>query len=697
MLIPHSYSLFFEAKVSIDRIEAFLALPETPHLDNKTATHTSTCTPAGLHPTGQARATPEATSSALAGDGKGAGETSSALAGDGKGAGGVGVAAQPLHFKWDWLLRSEGSSNHMMEEEEEEEETNDATRQQHQQQQHGAGKVEGHKGQGTLSNVRAFGNANLQITPGIHIVVGTVGSGKTTLLLGLLNELQRESAAAATTAAATTAAATNTAAGTGAAALVVSAATTTELGASHPKVNMPASRIGFSAQVPSIINASVRNNVIFGLPYEKSKYLSALHASCLEQDLALMVAGDQTEIGERGVNLSGGQKARVSFARALYSRGHSDLFIFDDPLASVDGIVAERMYNRGVRDYLKGYPRVLVLSSSTHTQAAENATSVITVEAGVAVQRMINPAETIADRMLGTPAAAGLADAANTPMISEIGAAALEAGVSTATDFEGSALDSSSSSSSSSNGAAVGRLVLPEKRSTGAVPMAVYHTYFDHGVPGHGTAVVSGVLGACLLNQLLRVMCDVWVTWWTEVGQTRTLAAAAAAAAELIANATNGSSNGAFVFTASGSNISGIVSSAGSGDGMVVADLETASAASAASLNSTTTLSAVVVAAAADTVASNTMDVPAALAAWSMSTWVIAIILWNVANAVVALVRGHVCATLSVKSSRGLHTAAATSVVAAPLIFFQQNPSGRILNRLSTDLHRADILFPDTL
>jgi len=88
--------------------------------------------------------------------------------------------------------------------------------------------------------------------------------------------------------------------------------------------------VSFVTQQSWILNATVKDNIIFGNEFNEKKYQDAIKYSCLQSDLDILINKDETEIGEKGVNLSGGQKARVSLARALYR--NSDIYLLDDPL-----------------------------------------------------------------------------------------------------------------------------------------------------------------------------------------------------------------------------------------------------------------------------------------------------------------------------------------------------------------------------
>ncbi|CAG2238338.1 ABCC4 [Mytilus edulis] len=117
-------------------------------------------------------------------------------------------------------------------------------------------------------------------------------------------------------------------------------------------------RISYVAQQPWVFSASVRQNIVFGNKYEQSKYNRILKACALNKDIELMPNGDATLIGDRGVSLSGGQRARVSLARALYI--DADVYLLDDPLSAVDAAVSRHLFEKVVLGVLKNKPVILV-------------------------------------------------------------------------------------------------------------------------------------------------------------------------------------------------------------------------------------------------------------------------------------------------------------------------------------------------
>ncbi|KAI9311060.1 P-loop containing nucleoside triphosphate hydrolase protein [Dichotomocladium elegans] len=110
----------------------------------------------------------------------------------------------------------------------------------------------------------------------------------------------------------------------------------------HPDHWIVAHHTAFVAQTAWLQNASIRDNILFGLPYVQDRYEATLSACALDKDLTMFESYDLTEIGEKGITLSGGQKARVALARAVYSR--AKIILMDDILSAVDAHTAKHLY-----------------------------------------------------------------------------------------------------------------------------------------------------------------------------------------------------------------------------------------------------------------------------------------------------------------------------------------------------------------
>ncbi|KAK6197526.1 P-loop containing nucleoside triphosphate hydrolase protein, partial [Scheffersomyces amazonensis] len=108
---------------------------------------------------------------------------------------------------------------------------------------------------------------------------------------------------------------------------------------------------------PWVQNATVQENIVFGSEFDQKKYDDVIYACSLESDLEILPAGDQTEIGERGITLSGGQKARINLARAVYA--NRDIILMDDVLSAVDARVGKHIMNQCIMELLKDKTRIL--------------------------------------------------------------------------------------------------------------------------------------------------------------------------------------------------------------------------------------------------------------------------------------------------------------------------------------------------
>ncbi|CDF90036.1 ZYBA0S05-07448g1_1 [Zygosaccharomyces bailii CLIB 213] len=142
-------------------------------------------------------------------------------------------------------------------------------------------------------------------------VVGRVGSGKSTLLRAVLGQLPCIS---------------------GSQELVA------------PEVIVRAKTVAYCPQSPWVMNASIKDNILFGHRYDENYYNLTIKACQLIPDLKILADGDETLVGEKGISLSGGQKARLSLARAVYAR--ADLYLMDDILSAVDAEVSKNIIDK---------------------------------------------------------------------------------------------------------------------------------------------------------------------------------------------------------------------------------------------------------------------------------------------------------------------------------------------------------------
>eukprot|EP00937_MAST-01D_sp_MAST-1D-sp2_P006564 g6564.t1 len=175
----------------------------------------------------------------------------------------------------------------------------------------------------------------LAVSPGeLVMVVGAVGAGKTTLLHAMLGELQ--------------------------------------LAAGGGRAALRAETVGYAAQSPFVLSATVRQNILFGHPFDAEKYAQVIDACALRRDLAVLPSGDATAIGERGVTLSGGQRWRISLARVAYAR--PELVLLDDPLSALDAHVGKEVFEGLISSrsgLLGGAARVLVTHATQYIGLAD--------------------------------------------------------------------------------------------------------------------------------------------------------------------------------------------------------------------------------------------------------------------------------------------------------------------------------------
>lgn len=128
--------------------------------------------------------------------------------------------------------------------------------------------------------------------------------------------------------------------------------------------------VSYASQEAWVFASSIRQNIIFGQEYNKKRYNEVVRVCALEKDFKQFPDGDLSIVGDRGASLSGGQKARINLARAVYR--DVDIYLLDDPLSAVDTHVAKHLYQECINGYLKNKARILVTHQVHHLKDADN-------------------------------------------------------------------------------------------------------------------------------------------------------------------------------------------------------------------------------------------------------------------------------------------------------------------------------------
>uniref|UniRef100_A0A8D3EAT3 ATP-binding cassette, sub-family C (CFTR/MRP), member 9 n=1 Tax=Scophthalmus maximus TaxID=52904 RepID=A0A8D3EAT3_SCOMX len=169
------------------------------------------------------------------------------------------------------------------------------------------------------SNLSTLSDINIRIPTGqLTMIVGQVGCGKSSLLLAMLD--------------------------------------TTESRLIQCKNRYS---VAYATQKSWLLNATVEDNITFGSPFSKQRYKEVIDACSLQPDIDLLPFGDQTEIGERGINLSGGQRQRICVARALYQ--NTNIVFLDDPFSALDIHLSDHLMQEGILKFLQDDKRTVVM------------------------------------------------------------------------------------------------------------------------------------------------------------------------------------------------------------------------------------------------------------------------------------------------------------------------------------------------
>ncbi|XP_049671757.1 ATP-binding cassette sub-family C member 4 isoform X2 [Accipiter gentilis] len=370
-------------------------------------------------------------------------------------------------------------------------------------------------------------------------------------------------------------------------------------------------RIAYVSQQPWVFSGTVRSNILFDKEYEKEKYEKVLKVCALKKDLELLANGDLTVIGDRGATLSGGQKARVNLARAVYQ--DADIYLLDDPLSAVDAEVGRHLFEKCICQALHQKISVLVTHQLQYLRAANQ---ILILKDG----KMVGKGTYSEFLRSGIDFASLLKKDEEVEQPSVPGTPNLKSARSRT--FSESSVWSQDSSAHSQKDGAVEQppaenamaAVPEESRSEGKINLKVYRKYFTAGA---NYFVIFILVVFNILAQVAYVLQDWWLSYWANHQEKL--------------NVTTNGDNG--------------------------------------------------------TNETEHLDLNFYLGIYAGLT---------VATILFGIVRSLLVFQVLVNSGQTLHNKMFQSILKAPVLFFDRNPIGRILNRFSKDIGHLDDLLPLT-
>lgn len=271
---------------------------------------------------------------------------------------------------------------------------------------------------------------------------------------------------------------------------------------------------GSVAYVPQeswVFNATLRDNILFGTPYDEERYNKAVSVAQMTSDLAQLADGDHTEIGEKGVNLSGGQRQRVAIARAVYA--DADVYLFDDPLSALDAKVARKVYDECICGHLRGKTIVLVTNRVEFVGGSD--TVVLMDEGAISASGtfswMRENSSAFAHMMQGigdvseAEAAAGGGEDGGEKKEAD------ESASDTPADGAGTNKKTKDQDEASKDKSGNGALIKKEHRATGSVSLAVVAAY---GRAMGGISILITVVLLYVLTEGVKIGSTYWVKFW---------------------------------------------------------------------------------------------------------------------------------------------------------------------------------------
>ncbi|KAF2069283.1 hypothetical protein CYY_009396, partial [Polysphondylium violaceum] len=316
------------------------------------------------------------------------------------------------------------------------------------------------------STYGTFRNVNFAAPKGkLTIICGQVGSGKTSLVSALIGEIYKVNGTV-----------------------------------TRPKT------ISYTTQQAFLVSASLRENILFGKPYDKERYAKVIYACSLNTDLLQLPGKDLTEIGERGVNLSGGQKQRISLARALYS--DSECFILDEPLSAVDPEVGKHLFDHCIQGMMQGKTRILV----THQlQFIPSADHIVVIQDGNLIQGTYSELQQLGIDFESIMKTKKL-NVEQQEEEKKLSKSSSKIPMKKVDDINPN--DSIISDENDQSIIEKSKLLVKEDRNKGSIGVQTYKDYISAG--GSLSFFIAIVLGLYFISQVIFQGSDYWLSVWTQ-------------------------------------------------------------------------------------------------------------------------------------------------------------------------------------
>ncbi|KAG4112037.1 hypothetical protein ERO13_D13G138300v2 [Gossypium hirsutum] len=312
---------------------------------------------------------------------------------------------------------------------------------------------------------------NLKVFHGMRVAVcGTVGSGKSSLLSCILGEI--------------------------------------------PKISGTLKFCGtkaYVAQSPWIQSGKIEENILFGKAMDRERYDQVLEGCSLKKDLEILSFGDQTVIGERGINLSGGQKQRIQIARALYQ--DADIYLFDDPFSAVDAHTGSHLFKEVLLGILSSKTVIYVTHQVEFLPAAD---LILVMKNGSITQAgkyndILNSGADFMELVGAHKKALSALDTVEAGSVSE---KRVNEGDGASGSANGEMLKEGNENGKVDDDVPKGQLVQEEEREKGRVGFSVYWKYIT---TAYGGALVPFILLAQILFQVFQIGSNYWMAWASPV------------------------------------------------------------------------------------------------------------------------------------------------------------------------------------